>query len=145
MFLSSRRQDRVRSYSAETAYLLKQDENTRLVMVNGLMQSLDTETKRLSVTEFEDLTYDLGDLFQSIEDVRFSERETPSLELIPLLFSGSVLPASSKTAVATEGGSENAKSFNRALCGLNGFSCLTECQLFPCWQQSRDTDRYLLF
>ena len=124
MFLSDRRQDtRLRSYSAETAYLLKQDENTRLVMVNGLMQSLDTETKRLSVTEFEDLTYDLGDLFQSIEDVRFSERETPSLELIPLLFS-SVLPASSKTAVATEVNRRTQKALIALFAALIGFSCL---------------------
>ena len=124
VFLSDRRQDtRVRSYSAETAYLLKQDENTRLVMVNGLMQSLDTETKRLSVTEFEDLTYDLGDLFQSIEDVRFSERETPSLELIPLLFS-SELPASSKTADATEVNRRTQKALIALFAALIGFSCL---------------------
>ena len=75
------------------------------------------------MTEFEDLTYDLGDLFQSIEDVRFSERETPSLELIPLLFSN-VLHASSKTAVATEVNRRTQKALIALFAALIGFSCL---------------------
>ncbi|MBA4492073.1 LPS export ABC transporter permease LptF [Paracoccus sp. S1E-3] len=54
----------VSSYSAERALLVKSDTGPKLVMVNGVIQSLrQTGTApRLSVTRFADMTYDLGAL-----------------------------------------------------------------------------------
>ena len=54
----------VSSYSAERALLVKSDTGPKLVMVNGVIQSLlqTDAAPRLSVTRFADMTYDLGAL-----------------------------------------------------------------------------------
>ncbi|NHF74284.1 LPS export ABC transporter permease LptF [Paracoccus xiamenensis] len=65
MFLEDARNPAdVSSYSAERALLVKSDTGPKLVMVNGVIQSLrQTEgAPRLSVTRFADMTYDLGAL-----------------------------------------------------------------------------------
>ncbi|ETX30689.1 permease [Roseivivax isoporae LMG 25204] len=66
VFLSDRRQeDRAVTYTAATAYVLREDGASNIVMLNGLAQTLDGETGRLSVTTFEDLTYDITNLISS--------------------------------------------------------------------------------
>lgn len=54
----------ISSYSAERALLVKSDTGPKLVMVNGVIQSLlqTDAAPRLSVTRFANMTYDLGGL-----------------------------------------------------------------------------------
>lgn len=52
-----------RIYTAETAYLLRLEYTTKLVLVNGMTQTLNHETQLLSSTMFDDLTYDVGQYF----------------------------------------------------------------------------------
>ncbi len=54
-----RTDDRTVTYTAQSAYLLRVEESVRLVMVNGLAQTLNNETNRLSTTQFDDVTYDI--------------------------------------------------------------------------------------
>ncbi|WBU57328.1 LPS export ABC transporter permease LptF [Paracoccus sediminicola] len=55
----------VTSYSAEEALIVKAETGPKLVMVSGMVQSLrasEDNPPRLSVTRFEDMTYDLGEI-----------------------------------------------------------------------------------
>ncbi|WP_244430340.1 LPS export ABC transporter permease LptF [Roseivivax halodurans] len=66
VFLSDRRQEgRNVTYTADSAYVLREDGATNLVMLNGLAQTLDLDTERLSTTTFSDLTYDISGLVAS--------------------------------------------------------------------------------
>lgn len=58
----ARNPDGITSYSAERALIVRSDEGPKLVMISGMVQALrqTAETPRLSLTRFEDLTYDLG-------------------------------------------------------------------------------------
>ncbi|MDO5642203.1 MAG: LPS export ABC transporter permease LptF [Paracoccus sp. (in: a-proteobacteria)] len=53
------------SFSAETALLVRAEGGPKLVMLNGMIQSLrhDAGTPRLSVTRFQDTAYDLSGIF----------------------------------------------------------------------------------
>ncbi len=61
VFLSDARNPEARvTYSALRALLLRSDTGPKLVMFDGVAQSLDRASQKLSVTRFEDFTYDLG-------------------------------------------------------------------------------------
>jgi lipopolysaccharide export system permease protein len=71
VFLSDHRSESIsRIYTAETAYLLRLEETTRLVLVSGMTQTLNRETQLLSSTMFDDLTYDVGQYFTEYEVAR---------------------------------------------------------------------------
>ena len=62
VFLADNREDDVSHvFTASEAYLVREDEGTKLVMVDGMAQSL-SDDGRLSITNFRDLTYDVGNL-----------------------------------------------------------------------------------
>lgn len=63
VFLADARQGRRETtYTAERAYLLRDDEGPKLVMLSGMAQSLNRETGSLATTNFADLTYDISGL-----------------------------------------------------------------------------------
>ncbi len=68
IFLSDRRSpERAETFTARRAYLVNaaeegEDPRPRLVMLEGLAQSLDHETGRLFTTRFDDFSYDLTQL-----------------------------------------------------------------------------------
>lgn len=70
------------TYSATTALLVRSDTGPRLVMFDGIAQTLDLETGRLATISFSDFTYNVG----TIEDdggLRQTEvRELPTLLLL---------------------------------------------------------------
>jgi lipopolysaccharide export system permease protein len=49
-------------YTSERAYLLRDDEGPKLVMLSGMAQTLDLADRRLSTTNFSDLIYDVSGL-----------------------------------------------------------------------------------
>ncbi|WP_136650575.1 LPS export ABC transporter permease LptF [Paracoccus aeridis] len=63
---------RVTDYTAAQALVVRADTGPRIVMLQGMVQTLAREGDRrqLSVTRFEDLTYDLGNLLPADEDER---------------------------------------------------------------------------
>ena len=66
VFLSDRRQEgRSVTYTAKTALVLREAGETRLVMLNGLAQTLNEDDQRLSTTTFGDLTYDISGLIEA--------------------------------------------------------------------------------
>ncbi len=50
------------TYTATRAYLVRDGEATKLVMIDGLVQTYNTRTGRLFSTHFDDFSYDVGSL-----------------------------------------------------------------------------------
>lgn len=70
MFLSDNRDTERRvTYTAKQAYLARSDGKPRMVMVNGMTQSLDRATGRLSVTYFEDFVYDVSGFLNTSNEI----------------------------------------------------------------------------
>lgn len=83
VYLSDRRTDgRVMTYTAENAYVLRDDAGTRLTMRTGLAQDLRLSDSTLSITNFSDLTYDISELVASGGTPRRRARQVPTLELL---------------------------------------------------------------
>lgn len=85
VFLSDRRNpENPITYTSSKAYLVREGDGTKLVMVEGLSQNLRKNGKRLFTTHFEDFSYDISSLvsrdevsldhltFQSTPDLLFS-------------------------------------------------------------------------
>ena len=84
VLLSDRRQiDRDVTYTAQRAYLVRDDEGPKMVMVDGLAQTLFHLDKRMSTTNFADFTYDLSDL---ITTGPARNRKTDAIPTWELLF-----------------------------------------------------------
>lgn len=63
LFLQDRRSPAIRTaYTAERALLVRSEGGTRLVMFDGMAQSLETASRSLVTTTFADFTYDLAGL-----------------------------------------------------------------------------------
>ncbi len=71
------------TYSATNALLVRSPTGPRLVMFDGLAQTLDLETGRLATVSFSDFTYDVGALIDSGDFRQVDVRELPT----PLLLS----------------------------------------------------------
>lgn len=64
--LSDRRTEgREVTYTSERAYLIRDDMGPKMVMLSGMAQTLDLAERRLSTTNFTDLTYDVSGLITS--------------------------------------------------------------------------------
>ncbi len=70
------------TYTASRALLVRSDAGPRLVMFDGMAQTLDGETGRLSIVEFDDFTYDIAGLIEAPEDRQYDLRELPTLTLL---------------------------------------------------------------
>lgn len=82
VFLSdNREEDASRVFTAAEAYLVKEDGGSKLVMVDGMAQSL-TADGRLSITNFRDLTYDAGNLISGLDNERPDIFHLPTPELL---------------------------------------------------------------
>ncbi len=63
VFLSDRRTaDRATTFTATRAYLVNDGGGAKLVMVDGLAQTLNTAERQLTTTHFKDFTYDISAL-----------------------------------------------------------------------------------
>ncbi len=52
-------------YTASRAFLLREGETTQLVMINGMVQTLRKEDRRLFTTRFDDFAYNIGSLIEA--------------------------------------------------------------------------------
>ncbi|MDA7424694.1 LPS export ABC transporter permease LptF [Thalassococcus lentus] len=83
VLLSDRRQEkREVIYTADRAFLLRDDEGPKLVMLTGMAQTLEIESQRLSTTNFSDLSYDISALVQPGKPKRRKLEYIPTLELL---------------------------------------------------------------
>ena len=70
------------TYLAPRALLIAAETGPRMVMFDGMSQSLDLETQRLSIVRFQDFTYDIGALIQQSDARGVDIRELPTVTLI---------------------------------------------------------------
>lgn len=83
VFLSDRRDpDETVTYTALRAFLVRDEQNARLIMVNGLAQRLLIDQQTLSTTNFEDFSYDISALLNNGSSKRRSIREVSTVELL---------------------------------------------------------------
>ncbi|WP_293574160.1 LPS export ABC transporter permease LptF [Phaeobacter sp.] len=83
VFLSDRRDpDQIVTYTGGKAYLVRDDSRTHLVMVDGMAQRIDTQTRQLSSTIFSDFSYDISSLASKAEAKTRNIRAIPSTELL---------------------------------------------------------------
>jgi len=83
LFLQDRSQPDVETtYTATTALLVRSEAGPRLVMFDGMAQSLDRETGLLSTVTFADFTYDVAALIAEGRGRNYDVRELPTALLI---------------------------------------------------------------
>ena len=71
VFLSDRRDPlEAMIYTADQAYLIRNDEDTTLIMVDGMAQRLDTTSTRLSTANFRDFSFDISTLVRNDVSLR---------------------------------------------------------------------------
>ncbi|MBE3637767.1 LPS export ABC transporter permease LptF [Mangrovicoccus sp. HB182678] len=82
LMLSDRRDpDQAVTYTAEKALFLRDEGGPKLVMLDGMAQSLDQQTGRLSITRFTDFTFAVDSMIGAPRDRRLDPRQvaTPAL------------------------------------------------------------------
>jgi len=70
------------TYFSESGQFISQDNELRLLLLDGTNQVLDTETGKLSTLKFESLSYNLSDLQELDRERRRQLREYSSIDLI---------------------------------------------------------------
>jgi lipopolysaccharide export system permease protein len=93
VFLSDGRQPgRRTSYTADRGLLVRSEASPKLIMLDGLMQRLDEETGRLSVTRYDQLTLDIAEILGTPSRSRIDETG---------VFTGALLAATPAVLEAT--------------------------------------------
>ena len=83
VFLSDRRDPKLTvTYTGSRAYLVRDGDQTDLIMVEGLAQRLDVPSKTLSTTIFADFSYDISGLVKMDDPTARNIRAIPTWELI---------------------------------------------------------------
>jgi len=70
------------TYTAAQAYLLRVEDDTQLVMRNGLVQTLRTESNQLFTTSFEDFVFDIGGLIDEPQQQRRRSNQLMTWDLL---------------------------------------------------------------
>ncbi len=111
-------------YTASSAYIVRTDAGPQLVMVDGMAQTLDTETRRLVTTSFDDLAYNLGGL---IAEPGAATRRLSELMTWELLAPTPALEAETGASAAqmiVEGHDRTALALQALVSALLGFATL---------------------
>lgn len=83
VFLSDRRgPEHSIIYTGAKAFLVRDQEKTRLIMVDGMAMRTDKQDRTLSTTTFSDFSYDISTLTEKNETKPRNIRTIPSLELL---------------------------------------------------------------
>lgn len=83
LFLADGRSDSMRTiYTAEKALIVRSDTGPKLIMLDGMAQSLRVSDQSLAITRFADLTYDIGALIGARAPGRTDWNAVPTTELL---------------------------------------------------------------
>ena len=125
VFLSDRRRPiETVTYTASRAFLVRNDEQTNLIMVDGLVQRLDNTARKLSTTTFSDFSYDISGLMNRDELRTRALRAVPTLELLAASGGAGLPEAYSQGKIAEELHGRIARSTVCIAVTLIGFSTL---------------------
>lgn len=125
IFLSDARSSTSRtSYTAKRALLARSETGPKLVLFEGMAQTLTLEDRRLAVTRFENFTYDLGAI---LSPSSLGIRDEASLSTAALLRAGEAEQAQTgrtRAILLYEGHNRLAQPFLATVAALIGFSAL---------------------
>lgn len=125
IFLSdTRNPERRITYTAKKAFLLRSETGPLLVMIEGQAQVLETDGQRLTVTGFDDFTYDLSAL---IATDLFTPRQTSHLFTPDLMRAPPALLAetgATRAQFLAEAHLRNSRALLTVAAALSGFSFL---------------------
>jgi lipopolysaccharide export system permease protein len=125
IFLADDRAAAVRvTYAARRAVLARGDTGPKLIMFEGMTQSFDRDTARLSVTHFADFTYDLGDLLGQTGRGRISLDELPTRDLLAATAAAQALTGATRAELLSEAHTRFAQPFLALAAALIGFAAL---------------------
>ena len=125
IFLSDSRSPRETvTYTAARAFIVRTDEGPQLVMVDGMAQTLQNETRSLVTTSFDDLAYNLGALIVLPDATRRSAREVMTWELLSPTQALAEETGRSTGQLFVEAHIRFARSFQPLVSALIGFATL---------------------
>ena len=125
IFLSdSRDPDRRVTYTAREALLVRGDNAPSLVMIDGMAQVYNTETRRLSVTRFDDFAFDLEGLIESVVSTTRSPNEITTLALFKASAETRELTGTSRARLIAEAHERISNALNGLVAPLIGFAAL---------------------
>ncbi|MQY41255.1 LPS export ABC transporter permease LptF [Epibacterium sp. SM1969] len=85
VFLSDQRNPEFSvTYTGAKAFLVRDEDRTHLIMVNGMAQRFNRETRKLSTTAFSDFSYDISSLAHKSSSKKRNVRQIPSHELMTM-------------------------------------------------------------
>ncbi len=125
VFLSDRRDPEARViYTAETAYLVRTDGDTTLIMVNGLAQRLSAPDGRLSTAVFEDFSQNINGLVRTPPEMGPQVRAMPTYEMLKHWKTLTAQTGQGLGTIAEEFHSRFAQPFFAMVTAMIGFSVL---------------------
>ena len=125
------------TYTAERALLIKAETGPKLVMFEGMAQTLQAEGTRLFVTRFDDFTYDIGALITAASARRQDLREFSTPVLLSPDPEQMEIAREPRAVFLAEGHSRFAQPLTAALFAVIGFSALLTGSFsrFGVWRQ----------
>lgn len=112
------------TYTARKALLVRGDTGPKLLMFDGMTQTLDRQSGRLAVTRFADVTYDLNGLIEGGQQLTRTLDELSTPELLSANAALIAETGASRAAMLQEGHSRIAQPFLGLATGLIGFASL---------------------
>ncbi len=125
VLLSDNRDERAATtYTAARALLVRTEAGPKLVMFEGLAQTLDPETRRLSTTRFADFAYDLADLITGRDGALRDPRELPTADLLRADEATQSMTGKPRSVLLYEAHSRFAQPFLGLVGALIGFAAI---------------------
>lgn len=112
------------TYTARRALLARGDQGPKLLMFDGMTQELGQQTRRLAVTRFADVTYDLGGMIGVSARSGRSVDEISTLALLRADLALSAEVGASRAYLLQEGHTRIAQPFLGLAAALIGFAAL---------------------
>ena len=125
VFLSdARTPGRSITYTAREALLVRGENSPSLVMIDGMAQSFDEGSRRLSVTRFQDFAFDLDGLVDNVASGRRNASELPTTMLLNADQTALELTGSSRNSLIAEAHERFSDALNGLIAPLIGFAAL---------------------
>ena len=113
------------TYTARRAVLVRDTAGPRLVMIDGMAQTLDRDGQRLFTTGFADFAYDIGPVIDRADNGRLDMRTLPTGRLLAATPQTAAATGRSRGALLYEGHDRFAQPLLATAAALIGFSALT--------------------
>lgn len=125
IFLSDARDADVSvTYTARKAFLIRGEIAPTLVMVNGMAQRYETQSRRLSITRFDDFAFSLHGLVEAITLDRRRPQELFTRDLLAASQATQTLTRSSRANLIAEAHERIGNTLNGLVAPLIGFAAL---------------------